>query len=74
MNLATMIETTWPNFQNRLLGAKVVIGMSSMSPKIIGENVYLQIKDLSELSKDLSWAQKQPILQDFLTKTKTKQA
>jgi hypothetical protein len=52
----------------------LAIGMNSMPPKVIGENVYLQVRGLYELSKDLSRAQKQTILQDFLTKTRTRQA
>jgi hypothetical protein len=30
--------------------------MSSMPPRVIGENVYLQAGGLSKLLKDLSWA------------------
>jgi hypothetical protein len=36
----------------------VAISMSSMPPKVIGKNVYLQARGLSELSKDLSHVQK----------------
>jgi hypothetical protein len=32
----------------------VAIGMSSMPPRVIGENVYLQAGGLSKLLKDLS--------------------
>jgi hypothetical protein len=43
----------------------LAIGMNSMPPKVIGENVYLQARGLYELSKDLSHAQKKQYYKIF---------
>ncbi len=52
-------------FFKYVVKAMLAIGMNSMPPKVIGENVYLQARGLYELSKDLSHAQKKQYYKIF---------